>query len=222
MRTRHLLPVLALALAACGKAQPPVSDAATAAAKPLTAPAGTYALDPNHYTLEMRVLHLGLAPYVTRFTRVQGTLTLDPQDLSKSAVAVTIDPASIHSDFAGDYKGTHTDSPWGSFDEALARDAKFLNADQHKEIAFKSTKVEHLRGDKLRVTGDLTFLGQTHPVTLDAEITGSVEKHPFLGKGVVGFAARTTFKRSEWGMTGTQAFLGDDVTLEFVGEFDQQ
>lgn len=225
MPIRHLIPVLVLALAACGKsetpAQAPAAPAAAADMASLTVPAGTYKLDPNHATVEMRVMHLGLAPYVTRFTRVDATLTLDPQDLSKSAVAVTIDPSSIRTDFTGDYKGTHKDSPFGSFEEALARDAKFLNADVHKEIAFTSTKVEDLRGNKLRVAGNLTFLGQTHPVILDAEITGSVAKHPFTQRAVVGFSAVTRFNRSQWGMTGTQAWLGDEITLEFFGEFGE-
>lgn len=225
MRMHLLIPVLALAFVACGKSEAPAPGAAPAAsAAPvaaLTAPAGTYKLDPYHSTVEMRVMHLGLAPYVTRFTKVDATIELDPKDLAKSTLAVSIDPTSIRTDFSGDYKGTHKDSPYGSFDEALARDPKFLNAEQHREIAFKSTKVEDLRGNKLRVFGDLTFLGQTHPVTLEAELTGSIEKHPFTQRGVVGFAAVTRFNRSQWGMTGTQQYLGDEVTLEFFGEFGQ-
>jgi len=39
---------------------------------------------------------------------------------------------------------------------------------------------------------------------------------------VVGFSATGTVKRSDWGMTGTQSFLGDDVAISFEGEFDQQ
>jgi hypothetical protein len=38
----------------------------------------------------------------------------------------------------------------------------------------------------------------------------------------VGFSATETVKRSEWGMIGTQAFLGDDVTIIVEGEFDLQ
>lgn len=226
MRIRRLLvPVLALALAACGKTESPAPGAPPAAGPvpvaTLSAPAGTYKLDPYHRTVEMRLMHLGLAPYVTRFTRLDATITLDPKDLSKSTLTVNIDPTSIRTDFSGDYPGTHKDSPYASFDEALARDPKFLNADVHKEIVFRSTKVEDLRGNKLRVTGDLTFLGQTHPVTLEAELTGSMEKHPYSQRGMVGFTAMTRFNRSQWGMTGTQQYLGDEVTLEFFGEFGQ-
>src|SRR5580704_208702 len=78
------------------------------------------------------------------------------------------------------------------------------------------------RRKTLKVTGDLTFLGVTKPVTLLGSVVGSVEKHPYLGKGVVGFSATGTVKRSDWGMIGTQAFLGDEVTIIFEGEFDQQ
>ena len=62
----------------------------------------------------------------------------------------------------------------------------------------------------------------TKPITLDATVVGSYEKHPMMGKGVVGFSATAVVKRSAWGMLGTQAYLGDDVTIIFEGEFDQQ
>lgn len=210
-------------LAACGKSEAPAPQPTTpsaAAPAEIKAPAGTYKLDPNHATLSFKVRHLGLADYHARFTKFDATIDFDPQNLERSSVVATIDPRSVRTDYAGDYKATHEDSPYGSWEEALARDARFFRADEFPQITFKSTQVEAHDGG-LRVTGDLTFLGQTHPVTLQARLTGSMDKHPFTGRGALGFSATTEFNRSTWGMTGTQQYLGDAVAITFDAEFNQ-
>ena len=196
--------------------------AASVAAKgaDIKAPKGAYKVDPNHASLTFKIDHFGLSHYTARFTKFDASLQLDPAKLGNSTVTLTVDPKSVKTDFPGDFKAGHKDSPFNTFDEEIARGEKFLNADKFPEISFKSTKVTG-EGKNFKVTGDLTFLGQTHPVTLDAEVVGSIEKHPYMGVGVVGFSAQGKFKRSEWGMTGTQMFLGDDVTILFEGEFDQ-
>lgn len=226
MRHHTVLPLVVVALlAACGKGQDesrsaPAEPARTAAAAQIKAPAGHYKLDPNHTSLTFRLQHLGLSNYVMQFMKYDVQLTLDPARPENSSVSVTIDPTSVRTTFQGDFKATHKDSPYNSFEERIAREGNFLNSDKFPSITFKSTKVEP-HGDKLHVTGDLTFLGQTHPVMLEAMVTGSFDQHPMTKTGAVAFVATTTFKRSEWGMTGTQQFLGDAVTVEFNGEFGQ-
>ena len=212
----------AVLLAACGgEAPPPAATAPAAPAFTLKAPAGEYKVDPYHSNLTFKVKHLGLADYVARFTKFDARLSLDPAQLANSRVEVTVDPTSVRTDFSGDFKATHEGSPYNSFDERLSREDKFFNSDTFPAITFKSTRVEPAGEGKLRVTGDLTFLGQTHPVTLDTTIAGSADQHPYTKRGAVGFSATTTLTRSAWGMTGTQAFLGDAVTVEFNGEFHQ-
>ena len=127
----------------------------------------------------------------------------------------------MRTDYSGRLQGRPEGLPYKTFDEQIARDNKFLNADKFGTITFKSTKVVQA-GETLKITGDLNFLGITKPVTLLGSVVGSVEKHPFLGKGVVGFSATGTVNRFDWGMIGTQSFLGDVVTIIFEGEFDEQ
>ena len=198
-----------------------LASSAGAAGADIKAPSGAYKNDPYHSSLTFKILHMGLSNYTARFTKFDAALNLDAAKLGSSSVTVNIDPTSVRTDYSGDFKAGHKDSPFKSFDEEIARSDKFLNTDKFPTITFKSTKVAQT--DKtLKVTGDLTFLGVTKPVTLLGSVVGSVEKHPYMGKGVVGFSATGTVKRSEWGMVGTQAFLGDDVTIIFEGEFDQQ
>lgn len=211
-----------LLLAACSPSSPPSEPKAAAATAAINAPAGQYVLDPNHSSLSFSVSHLGLSNYVIRFARFDVALTLDPANPSASSVTVTVDPNSVRTLFSGDYKAGHADSPYATWDEDLAQSPKFLNAAQHPTITFKSTKVERA-GDKLRVTGDLTLLGQTHPVTLEAAVVGSLAAHPFTKRGALGLSATGTFKRSQFGMNHLlqPPLVGDEVTVEFEGEFQQ-
>jgi polyisoprenoid-binding protein YceI len=208
---------MTLALAGAGWAQdkvPPLPKPG-----PISAPKGDYKLDVNHASLTWKVLHFGLSKYTARFTKFDANLSLDPSKLASSSVTVTIDPRSVETDFPGDFKATHKDSPYQTFDERVARE--FLKADANPTITFKSTKVEPKGKDKLKVTGDLTLNGQTHPVTLDAAVIGSIAAHPFTKRGAVGFTATGTFKRSEWGLSAGVPMVGDEATIVFEGEFQQ-
>ena len=216
VRRNQRAPIKRLAAAALSLA---LASAAAVGAD-IKAPKGTYKNDPFHSSLTFKIDHMGLSHYTARFTRFDATLDFDPA-LASSSVTVNIDPTSVRTDYSGDFKAAQKDSPYKSFDEQIARGDKFLNADKFSTITFKSTKVVQA-GETLKVTGDLTFLGVTKPVTLLGSVVGSLEKHPFMGKGVVGFSATGTVKRSDWGMIGTQSFLGDDVTIIFEGEFDQE
>lgn len=217
----------AAVLAACAPPAPP-PDARPAgdqaAAAPIAAPAGRYALDPDHATLEFRVRHLGLADYVARFTRIQASLQLDPANLAASSIELTVDPASIRTDYAGDYQAAVPGSPYKSFDEALAQSPKYFNAGQYPQISFRSTNVEATAPGQLRVSGDLSMLGKTLPVTLEAVVTGSAAQHPFLGRGAIGFSVTGGFDRSAFGMTELlkPPLVADAVAVRFDGEFHQE
>jgi polyisoprenoid-binding protein YceI len=187
----------------------------------IKAPMGTYRNDPYHSSMTFKIDHMGMSHFTARFIKFNATLDLDPTKLAASSVKVNIDPTSVRTDYSGDFKAGHKDSPYKTFDEEISRSGPFLNADKFSTITFKSTKVVQ-SGTTLKVTGDLTFLGVTRPVTMVGNVVGSMDKSPMTGKGVVGFSFTGTVKRSEWGMTGTQAFLGDDVTIIFEGEFDQE
>lgn len=200
-----------------------LSSAAFAQNLEIKAPAGDYKIDPHHNNLVARVMHLGLAPYHVRLTRIDASLKLDSAKIGNSSLTMTIDPTSVDTNYAGDYAVTHQGTPYKTFEEALAQGDKMLNAGKFPAITFKSTSVKPGAGPQgLKVTGDLTFLGQTHPVTLDVTVTGSTDQHPRFKKGAIGFSATGTFIRSRWGMVGTQQFLGDEVSLSFDGEFLQQ
>lgn len=221
-----------LLLAACSPSDSPGQaqnvdtgeDAETTTAQ-IKAPAGQYKVDHNHATLAFSVSHVGLSNYIAPFTQYDVTLDLDPDNYAQSSVKVDIDAGSVDPDYAGDYQATHPDSKFKSWQQDLARSDKFFNADEFPRITFQSTKVEKTGPGQMRVTGDLTLLGQTRPVTMDARVVGSTANHPAYPEvgGAIGFSARGTFKRSDFGMDYlvNPPLIGDEVTLLFEGEFQK-
>jgi len=224
MKTLGVVLVSTLALlAACnrpGEAPAPKSDAAVEAPVALKAPAGAYALDPTHATLQWSVLHNTISNYTARFDKVEATLTLDPANLENSKITATIDPTSVDANYPSDYKASHAATGFASWNDDIANSVKFLNAKAFPSISFVSTKIEQTGPRTAKVTGDLTFLGQTRPVTLDATFNGEIERHPFAQVPAVGFAAEGRFKRTDFGMAVGP--VGDEVTIRFDGEFIQQ
>lgn len=208
-------------LAACGQPAadkaPSAESAASTAPVELKAPAGVYVMDPTHASLQWSVPHNSISNYTARFNTFDAKLTLDPANLANSSVEATIDPLSVDANYPGDYLGTHAATGFKSFSEDIAKSKNFLNGGVFPQITFKSTKVELTGTRTAKVTGDLTFLGVTKPVTLDATFGGEIEKHPFMQVPAIGFAAEGSFKRSDFGMPVGP--VGDDVTIRFDGEF---
>ncbi len=146
---------------------------------------GKWIFDPNHTQVEFSAKHLGMMTVRGHFNEVTATGELDPGHPERSRVEATITTASIR---------THNDQR----DKDL-RSSNFLEIDKHPTMTFKSTKIEHVGGDKYRVTGDLTIKGNTKPVTLDAVKYGEFNDQ-MMGHRI-GYAAETKINRRDFGMT---------------------
>jgi polyisoprenoid-binding protein YceI len=214
-------------LAACNKpaeqapaapAAPAATNTPAAAPAPISAPAGVYKLDPNHASLVWSLSHLGLSNYTAKLTKIDATVNFDPANPAAIKVTASVDPRSVKTDYPGNYRETHKGTSYASFDEAIGAD--FLKANQFPQINFVSTKVEPTGDRTAKVTGDLTLLGVTKPITLDVTLNGAVAKHPMMPVGAIGFTATGGFNRSDFGMAAGP--VGDAVKFTFNGEFLQQ
>jgi polyisoprenoid-binding protein YceI len=174
-------------------------------------PAGDYRLDADHASLTWRVNHLGLSSYTARFTRLDARLTYDPREPTKSRLTATVDPRSVRTDFP---RAAEKD-----FDKELAEDANFFHTDRFAEVRFVSRRIVQTGPATGRMTGDLTLLGVTRPVTLDVAFNGSLREHPASKLPALGFSASGVVKRSEFGMTHLIPFVGDEVSLQIEAEF---
>lgn len=165
----------------------------------------TYAIDPAHSQVDFGIKHMGISTVHGRFAIKDGTVDLDPQNVTESSVMATIDVGSVDTGVA--QRDTHLRSP------------DFFDTSKFPTATFKSTKIIK-SGDGYDVIGDLSLHGVTKPVTLHMEPPSKdqigMDKMPHRG-----FTATTTLHRKDFGLTwnGTlqsgDAMLGDDVRMEF-------
>ena len=174
-------------------------------------PSGLYELDKNHASLIWKVSHLGLSDYTARFTDFDVDIDFNALDPGASRVRATIDPTSVETDFPEPEKK--------DFDKELAMKESWFNAEQFPQISFMSTSVEKTGDNTGKVTGDLTFLGVTKPVTLDVVFNKAIGNHPFANKPALGFSATTTIKRSDFDLTTYIPQIRDEVEIIIEAEF---
>ncbi len=173
-----------------------------AVAAPVASPAvaaETFKIDEAHAFVYYKIDHFGWSKNMGRFNKVSGSFTVDEADPSKSKVEVVIQADSV-------------DSGHEARDKHL-KSADFFNAKEFPEIKFVSTKIEKTGDRTGKMTGNLTLLGVTKPVTFD--FTWNKKTPHFRKKNEIhtGFSAVVNLKRSQWGMTKFLPAIGDDVTL---------
>jgi polyisoprenoid-binding protein YceI len=219
---------LLASIAACSPASEPAPAAETPApaAAPvpvaIAAPAGEYIADPTHSSITWQLKHLGLSDYTAKFKTFDATVTLDPANIANSKVVATVKASDVAANYAGDYKAGHPQSRFASWDDDLANSTNFLNGGEFPVITFASTGVEVTGERTAKVTGDLTLLGVTKPITLDVTFGGETDSHPFTKAPALGFSATGTFKRSDFGSTAMQGMIGDDITVIIESDFVQK
>jgi polyisoprenoid-binding protein YceI len=176
-------------------------DAPTSAVEDIT---GDYTIDPTHSRLGFSTRHAMVTTVRGQFTDFVGTARVDAANPAASNVSLTIQTASIDTGVADR--------------DAHLRSEDFFHADDNKEITFVSTAVSR-DGDDWVVTGDLTIKGQTKPLTVVFEPTGSA-RDPF-GNLRIGFEGSATLNRKDWGLTWNAALetggvlVSDKIKLEF-------
>ncbi|MEL6288724.1 MAG: YceI family protein [Pseudomonadota bacterium] len=181
---------------------------------------GAYTLDKTHAHLTIYVGHLGgISDYRINFTDFDATLDFQPENLTASTLSMSVNPLSVATNYPGDYKKGHANSGFESWDEDIARNATWLNADKFPKMSFTTTNVEKTGDNTGKVTGDLELLGVKKPITFDVTFNG-VANPPWYGdRDVIGFNAETTIKRSEFSMDHLIPNVTDDVKITFSGEF---
>jgi polyisoprenoid-binding protein YceI len=174
--------------------------AAAALAAIATAPAhaATYSIDPTHTFVTFEVKHFGTSTTRGRFDKKEGSVSFDRAARS-GKVDITIDVASINTGVA-------------PFNGHL-KSKDFFNVAAHPKARFVGERLV-FDGDKVsEVTGTLTLLGKTLPVTLKASNFNCYD-NPIFKREVCGGDFETTIARSQWGMTwGIDMGIPDNVRL---------
>ncbi|MEU9289520.1 YceI family protein [Streptomyces sp. NPDC048275] len=188
------------------------TDTTTAATTPaaavnpdLAALTGDYTIDPSHSAIGFVARHAMVTNVKGTFKEFEGTLHLDGADPSKSTAMIDVKMDSV--DTRSEDRDNHLKS------------SDFFRIDEFPTMTFRSTKVEALGGDDYRITGDLSILGVTKPLSIDLEFNGSATD-PF-GNERVGFEGKAEILRSDWGLTWNAALetggflVSDKIKLTF-------
>ena len=152
-----------------------------------TAPRTLWDVDPAHALIEFSVRHLEISTIKGRFTGIRGVIAVDEGTHTEASVDVEIDARTLTS-------GNE------ARDQHILMAAEFLEVEKYPTITFKSSRIELKHSGHATVYGDLTLHGVTREIALDTTLTG-FGKNPFDGnRDVIGFEARTTLPRREYGM----------------------
>jgi polyisoprenoid-binding protein YceI len=180
---------------------------------PARAQASPWDIDPAHTAVEFSVRHMMVSTVKGQFEKVKGTLELDDKDVTKSKVEVTVDLDSVN---------THEPKRDGHL-----KSADFFNTAKFPTATFKSTKVQRVGKNKLKVTGNLTLHGITKPVVLEVDGPSPSYRTPF-GTTVRGIHATGTLNRKDFEITWNKALdnggllVGNEVGLDLNTEVSEK
>ncbi|HEX9343854.1 MAG TPA: YceI family protein [Actinomycetota bacterium] len=172
--------------------------------------AGTWVADAAHSTFEFVARHL-TAKVRGRFHTA--TVTAHVAEVpEQSTVEVEIDTASV--DTHEPRRDGHLKSP------------DFFNVEKYPKMTFRSTGLRSAGEGVWELTGDLTMLDATRPVSFDLEFLGT-SPDPWGGIRA-GFSAFAEVDREDWGLNWNSALetggwlLSKKIRLEIEVEAVRQ
>jgi len=169
---------------------------------------GKYAIDAAHTEVGFVARHLIGTKVRGRFTRFDGSFTVDEVP-ERSSLEASVETASI-------------DTGVAMRDDHL-RTNDFLDAPEHPTITLKSTGLSKVTDTEWKLATDLTIRGVTLPVVFDLEYHGT---GPGMqpGSEVVAFSASAEIDRRDFGVSfngileGGSIVVGNKVKIEIEVE----
>ena len=175
--------------------------------------AGTYALDPAHTLVGWEVNHFGFNDYFGLFGNIEGTMTMDPANISDAEFEIMVPIAEVT--VASEGLKNHLLRPGK---DGAAPD--FFGPEPGM-ATFTSTNVRQTGATTALVSGMLDMNGKSGPVTMRVEFTGA-GTNPFNEKETVGFEARAVIDRTMWDVNYGQGLVGNEVELNITAAFEKQ
>jgi polyisoprenoid-binding protein YceI len=163
--------------------------------------AGTYRAQPSASTFAFAVRHSGVFWYRGSFSDVGATLRDDGDGLAlegsaRVASISVVDPAAMRASVLG---------------------PAFFDAENHPEIAFRSTRIRLRDDGRVEVDGELTIRGVTRPIAADGHY--APPRMSSFGE-IAGLELQTSIGRREYGfewqaqLPGGGNAVGWDVVID--------
>jgi polyisoprenoid-binding protein YceI len=157
-------------------------------------------IEPSRTHIAFAIDAVGYPRTKGQFRQFQGRISVDLDHPDRSSVAFHVEAQSVD-----------VGSP--SFDDYL-RSVAFLDADRFPSIDFVSNSVEKVDDHTVRVTGDLTLLGVTRPLSVDV----AVQRDKSGGRERLAFMAKTSIDRLAFGMNSGFPLVSREVELVISSE----
>lgn len=156
-----------------------------------------YEMDRENSAVFFEISTLGLWQVSGHFHDFDADIHFDPEDIAASRIEIRVRVDSVDSG-----------SNWA---DRIIRGGRFLHAEQHPELVFRSTRVALTGENAARVTGMLTVRGVSREETVEAEME---MLEPVGGRDVRTIRARGTFDRTRYGIDYATPFVSRDIVLE--------
>jgi polyisoprenoid-binding protein YceI len=150
-------------------------------------------IDPARTHIAFAIDAVGYPPTHGQFRQFDGRISIDFAHPDKSSVAFHVQSRSV-------------DVGSQSFDDYM-RSVAFLDSERFPSIDFVSNSVAKVDDHTVRVTGDLTLLGVTRPLSVNVAVQreGGGQRLSFL--------AKTSIDRLAFGMNSGFPLVSRDVEL---------
>jgi polyisoprenoid-binding protein YceI len=159
------------------------------------APGVVWRIDEAHTSIGFKIDAVGFPTTRGHFKHYFGRIRIDFERPAQSFTSFTVESASI-------------DLGSQSFNE-FVKSPVLLNVEKFPTLSFMSTRAEKVDSSTARITGNLTMLGVSKPITL----TVGVEADPAAGRRAVALSASGTIRRSDFGMIFGIPLIDDTVEL---------
>jgi polyisoprenoid-binding protein YceI len=157
-------------------------------------------IDPARTHIAFAIDAVGYPRTRGQFHEFQGRISVDLDHPDKSSVAFHVRTQSVD-----------VGSP--SFDDYL-RSVAFLDAARFPSIDFVSSSVQKVDDHTVRVSGELTLLGVTRPLSVDV----AVQREMSGGSARLAFSVKTSIDRLAFGMNSGFPLVSREVELVISSE----
>ena len=160
-------------------------------------------VDPEHSTIEFRVVHMLVSKTTGHFTEYQGFIDMDVEAGTVKAIEAAIKTASVNTNHAKR--------------DAHLRNADFFDVEKYPTMTYRMKQYQKT-ADGYQAVGELTLRGVTKDITLTGNFNG-VAKDPW-GNLRAGFNAEGKLNRKDFGMVWSKTLdggglvVGDEVLIK--------
>jgi polyisoprenoid-binding protein YceI len=163
------------------------------------ASAEPWKVDKAHTSVTFEVEHLGFSITQGLFREFDAKIDFDPENIESASIKFSIVAESV-------------DTNWPARDKHV-RSKDFLDADNHENLTFESTKVRLSSSDTAEVTGNFSMRGETHEEVFTAKLK-RIGPSPFNPQQTVaGFIIEGEIDRTKYGVAYGAPAIGGIIPI---------